>query len=555
MYQALYRKWRPRSFSDVVGQAHITETLQAQIVSGRLSHAYLFVGTRGTGKTTCAKILARAANCEHPVDGNPCNVCASCVGIENGAILDVEELDAASNNGVDNIRSLRDEAIFTPASVRKRVYIVDEVHMLSTSAFNALLKILEEPPEHLIFILATTEAHKVPATILSRCQRFSFKRITAGDIAERISYVAAQEGINLTPDAAELLSRLADGALRDALSLLDQCSGAETVDYAQVVSAIGLAGTQEIAHLFELISAQNTAGALELLARFYADGKDLKGVLDELMSLVRDVLMSAIAPNTDALMSGNFSSEMLAGFRRLMPKSRALSALHILQDSLSEIPNSADIKTLAELCIIKLCDESLSGDLSAVLSRISALEDRVKSGVAPVPQSTAAVSQITEPIERVDAPPFETADDPDLPPFEIEEAPVSAEPEFVPEPEPAATVTETPAPAAPAADSDAQWEQILLTARNEIDPPVYAFMSDSAHAVAEISGDTLVIRAKNTIASNMIDTAPVLAAVRSAAEKVLGRSVMVRVADYNSSSSLNTDKLDALSKFDNIKFM
>ena len=222
MYQALYRKWRPKSFADVVGQGHITHTLQREVAEGRLSHAYLFTGTRGTGKTTCAKILARAVNCENPQDGNPCNACPACLGIENGSILDVLELDAASNNGVDHVRALRDEAIYSPASVRYRVYIVDEVHMLSTPAFNALLKILEEPPAHLIFILATTELHKVPATILSRCQRFAFKRIRPQDIEGRLRFVAEQEGMDLTEEAAGLLSRLADGALRDALSLLDQ---------------------------------------------------------------------------------------------------------------------------------------------------------------------------------------------------------------------------------------------------------------------------------------------------------------------------------------------
>ena len=225
MYQALYRKWRPRTFDDVVGQSHITDTLKRQVSGDRLSHAYLFTGTRGTGKTTCAKILARAVNCQNPQNGNPCNQCPACLGIENGSILDVLELDAASNNGVDQVRALRDEAVYTPAAVRKRVYIVDEVHMLSTPAFNALLKILEEPPAHLLFILATTELHKVPATIKSRCQQFSFKRILPGQIAQRLEYVAGQEGIDLTPEGAALLARLADGGLRDALSLLDQCSG------------------------------------------------------------------------------------------------------------------------------------------------------------------------------------------------------------------------------------------------------------------------------------------------------------------------------------------
>lgn len=222
MYQALYRKWRPKTFADVVGQEHITQTLRRQAAQGRLSHAYLFTGTRGTGKTTCAKILAKAVNCQNPSDGDPCGQCPACLGIDNGSLLDVMELDAASNNGVDHVRALRDEAIYSPASVKYRVYIIDEVHMLSVAAFNALLKILEEPPAHLIFILATTELHKVPATILSRCQRFAFKRIMPQDIAQRLLYVSARENIALSPDAAETLARLADGALRDALSLLDQ---------------------------------------------------------------------------------------------------------------------------------------------------------------------------------------------------------------------------------------------------------------------------------------------------------------------------------------------
>ena len=282
MYQALYRKWRPRTFDDVVGQSHITDTLKRQVAAGRLSHAYLFTGTRGTGKTTCAKILARAVNCEHPVNGNPCNQCPSCLGIENGSILDVLELDAASNNGVDQVRALRDEAVYTPAAVRKRVYIVDEVHMLSTAAFNALLKILEEPPAHLMFILATTELHKVPATIKSRCQQFSFKRILAGDIAQRLSYVAGEEGIQLSPEGAALLARLADGGLRDALSLLDQCvNPSGVIGEAEVLSALGLAGNLETAALMDQIAQGNTAAALETLGRLYGAGTDVGSLLGE----------------------------------------------------------------------------------------------------------------------------------------------------------------------------------------------------------------------------------------------------------------------------------
>ena len=301
MYQALYRKWRPRTFDDVVGQSHITETLKRQVAAGRLSHAYLFTGTRGTGKTTCAKILARAVNCEHPTDGNPCNQCASCQGIENGSILDVLELDAASNNGVDQVRALRDEAVYSPAAVRKRVYIVDEVHMLSTAAFNALLKILEEPPAHLMFILATTELHKVPATIKSRCQQFSFQRILPADIARRLSYVAEREGIDLKPEGAALLARLADGGLRDALSLLDQCAvSGGPVGEQRVLDALGLAGGLETGRLMGRVADHDAAGALEDIARLYGGGKDVSAILGELSSLARDLLIRKTAPTAGA---------------------------------------------------------------------------------------------------------------------------------------------------------------------------------------------------------------------------------------------------------------
>ena len=295
MYQALYRKYRPKTFDDVVGQEHITETLKKQVETGRLSHAYLFIGTRGTGKTTCAKILAKAVNCEHPVNGNPCNQCAACRGIDDGSILDVVEIDAASNNRVEDVRALRDEAVFSPANVNKRVYIIDEVHMLSNSAFNALLKILEEPPAHLMFILATTELHKVPATILSRCQRHSFKRIPVDTIAARLNYVAQQERLDLQPDAAALLARMADGGMRDALTLLDQCSGSDVITTEAVISAMGLAGNLRTARLLQSIADGDTAKTLEQFRSLWLDGKDPAALLDELSMLQRDLLMQAAA--------------------------------------------------------------------------------------------------------------------------------------------------------------------------------------------------------------------------------------------------------------------
>ena len=265
MYQALYRKWRPKTFSQVVGQDHITGTLQRQVAEGRTAHAYLFTGTRGTGKTTCARILAKAVNCLHPEDGAPCNRCESC---DSGSLLDVTELDAASNSRVDDIRELLSESVYTPTVLKKRVYIIDEVHMLSTQAFNALLKTIEEPPEHLMFILATTELHKVPATILSRCQRFTFKRILPRDMEKHLLEIAQAEQIDLTPDGAEILARMANGALRDALSLLDQCRVAQgQLDSRAVLEVLGLAGNLQTAQLMRHILDRNAQAALLLLQK------------------------------------------------------------------------------------------------------------------------------------------------------------------------------------------------------------------------------------------------------------------------------------------------
>ena len=399
MYQALYRKWRPKVFSDVIGQEHITETLKKQVAEGRTSHAYLFTGTRGTGKTTCAKILAKAVNCEHPVNGDPCCQCPSCLGLESGSFLDVLELDAASNNGVDQVRALRDEAIYAPANVKKRVYIVDEVHMLSTAAFNALLKILEEPPAHLMFILATTELHKVPATILSRCQRYSFKRILPKDIAQRLSYVAGQEHIDLTADGAELLSRLADGALRDGLSLLDQCAAAGgTVDSRAVLEVLGLAGNLQTAQLMRHILDRNAQAALLLLNELYAGGKDVGAVLGELSTLTRDLLLRKTAPEGGAaLLSGGFDSATLDQLGKDVPSNRFLYLASTLQKAAADLYYSADRRTDAELCLLRLCDESLCGDLTALENRITRLEDAAARGAAisaAVNQSVSAAKAI-----------------------------------------------------------------------------------------------------------------------------------------------------------------
>ncbi len=383
MYQALYRKWRPKVFSDVIGQPHITETLRRQAAEGRISHAYLFTGTRGTGKTTCAKILARAVNCEHPVDGDPCGVCAACTGIERGGSMDVLELDAASNSGVDQVRALRSEAVYSPAKVKKRVYIIDEVHMLSDAAFNALLKIMEEPPEHLMFILATTEVHKILPTILSRCQRFSFRRIPPKIIAQRLDYVAKQEGIDLRPDGSELLSRLADGALRDGLSLLDQCAApGGAIDAAAVLDVLGLAGNLQTSRIMESILKRDAQDALTQLDGLYNNGKDMGAVLSELSSLTRDLLLRKTAPEGGAeLLSGGYDTALLDRLGQGVPGTRFLYFAATLQKAAAELYYSANRRLDTELCLLRLCDESLSGDLTALAARVRRLEDALTSGV------------------------------------------------------------------------------------------------------------------------------------------------------------------------------
>lgn len=427
MYQALYRKYRPKTFDDVVGQEHITETLKKQVETGRLSHAYLFIGTRGTGKTTCAKILAKAVNCEHPVNGNPCNRCAACRGIDDGSILDVVELDAASNNGVDNVRALRDEAVFSPASVRKRVYIVDEVHMLSNSAFNALLKILEEPPEHLMFILATTELHKVPATILSRCQRHSFKRIPVDTITARLNFVAQQEHLNLQPDAAALLARMADGGMRDALTLLDQCCGNECISTDAVISAIGLAGNLRTAQLLRSVAAGDTAGALEQFRALWQDGKDPSALLDELSILQRDLLMQAVAPRGGReLLSGAYDPVTLEELSGAFSSAQLLANLQSIQQTLGAMASQPNPRIAAELCLIRLCRPELCDDVPTLCARMDKLEQTVYSGAIPAPRASA-------PAPKAKPEPKPVHDD--VPPWEPPAPPVSA-PKAKPEPKP-----------------------------------------------------------------------------------------------------------------------
>jgi len=382
LYQALYRKWRPRTFDDVIGQNHITDILLTQVKTGRLSHAYLFTGTRGTGKTTCARILSRAVNCLEPRNGSPCNACPSCLGIENGSITDIVEIDAASNNGVDNVRDLREEAIFTPAFVRMRVYIIDEVHMLSPSAFNALLKLLEEPPRHVLFILATTEVHKAPATILSRCQRFAFRRIMPDDISKALLRIAAAEGIALSEEASQILAGLSDGAMRDAISLLDQCAapGGE-VGADRVKEVVGLAGYETAAEILGHAARRDASAALALFDRLWSAGAEVSAVMDELSVLCRDLLILNITknsgPRSASLLNPGRAAELAGAFGR----ERLLEMLTVIREYQSRSRYSTDRRVDAELCLMRMC----FGSQNDLLGRIGRIEELLKGGRTALP--------------------------------------------------------------------------------------------------------------------------------------------------------------------------
>jgi len=357
LYRALYRKYRPRRFEDVVGQTAIVTALCNQVRTGHIGHAYLFTGTRGTGKTTCAKIFAKAINCPHPAEnGDPCGQCEICRGIDEGSVLDVTEMDAASNNGVDNIRDLRDETVYTPSLCRYKVYIIDEVHMLSQGAFNALLKIMEEPPAHVVFILATTEIHKVPATILSRCQRYDFRRIAPEDIASRVEWVAGQEGIQITQPAAALIARLADGALRDALSILDTCAGVGgEVDEARVQQMAGVTDRGYLFGISQLVARQDAAGVLGEVARLRQSSVDMKRLCEELIAHYRNLMLAAL-PGGEALLSG-VSPQEEERYRQEKEVSQedAIRAIRVLGDCLEKMGRGTDPRVELELALFGLC--------------------------------------------------------------------------------------------------------------------------------------------------------------------------------------------------------
>lgn len=380
MHLALYRKWRSVDFDDVCGQEHVTSTLKYEVSTGQISHAYLFSGPRGTGKTSCAKILSRAVNCEHPVNGNPCNECHACRSIMSGSAVDVLEMDAASNNGVNNIRDIRDEVIFTPAELRYRVYIVDEVHMLSPSAYNALLKTLEEPPAHVIFILATTELHKLPETIISRCQRFEFHRLTVPVISSRLAHIAEAEGLNATPGALDEIARIASGGMRDAVSHLELCAGRNTdIDEALVSDVFGKLGYEEVASAARAVSECDYDSIFKTIDDLMAAGRDIAVFWDELASFYRDMLICKTTKTPERFL--DISESSMATLRetsKLFSVADLLYQCRLIDSASSEISRKSGSKRLsAELALVRMCDPALSLETDALLSRIATLEDKL----------------------------------------------------------------------------------------------------------------------------------------------------------------------------------
>ncbi len=539
MYQVLYRKYRPRVFADVYGQDHVTSTLKNEIKEGRISHAYLFTGSRGTGKTTCAKILAKAVNCPNAVDGEPCNACEICKGLDSGTIYDVVEIDAASNNGVDNIRDLREEVNYTPTRGKYRVYIIDEVHMLSTGAFNALLKTLEEPPAHVIFILATTEVHKLPATILSRCQRFDFKRIQPETMAVRLQQVAGLEGMELAPDAATLIARIADGALRDGLSILDQCAGRSKQITAQLVSEVaGLAGREALYRLSDAVLARDSSAAVEELAQLHENSYDMERLCVEMINHFRNFMMvKTVKKSRELIICTDDEYKHIEASAGQFTLAQILRGLDLFQSTLVKIKGGATPRIEMEMAFIRLCEPKLETDPDAINQRLSALERTVQNGVPtapvktvqspapatrpapaqptvpPTPQptpATAAPAPEPEPVAPAEPTPTQTP--------MAEPAPVQPEPPVPPEPAAAA-----PSPA-PAADSEQklfmQWAD-LMEILHRTDIALFGVLSGSQ---GYTRGEFFLIDSPNPTIKEFIKISTHAKAIRAALHELTGHN-------------------------------
>ena len=520
LYQVLYRKWRPQHFGDVAGQPQVTETLRNALKSERINHAYLFTGSRGTGKTTCAKILAKAVNCLNLKDGDPCGECENCRGIDDGSILDVVEMDAASNRGIGDIREVIDEAQILPARAKYRVYIIDEVHMLTTEAFNALLKTLEEPPEHVVFILATTEVHKLPATILSRCQRFDFHRISPDAIRARLSYVAEQEGATITDDAARLIAAVADGAMRDALSLMDRCLG----------STRNAAGLAKKDYLFELANAcinKNTAKALELIAKLHSESKDMARLCDELIDHFRSLMMIKTTRHPrDLIVMSDDEFEDAQTQSDYLTLGEIVYMMDTLQNAYKRMGKGNSNKTELEMALVRLSSPELEGTNEALTARLSALEKAVKSGVTVVTQTveTEKPKQEEKPKPVVEEPP-KAVEPPKAEP--VKEQPKAVEPPK-PESKPQQKAAEArPLPSALNMDElyanakpFRQWPEVVENIMKYSKAIGSAFSNTNAYE----SGQYLLIDADSEIAFSLLRQSSQRENIRKAILEITGRT-------------------------------
>ena len=560
MYQVLYRKWRPKKFSDVSGQPQVTRTLENELKSGRINHAYLFTGSRGTGKTTCAKILAKAVNCLNPQDGNPCCECENCRGIDDGSILDVVEMDAASNRGIDDIRAVIDEAQFRPARGKYRVYIIDEVHMLTDQAFNALLKTLEEPPEHVVFILATTEVHKLPSTILSRCQRFDFNRISPEDIKNRLKFVAENENASIDDDAALLIAAIADGAMRDALSLMDRCLGTSTHITSEIVrNSAGLARKD---YLFELSTAcinKNTAKALEVLSRLHRESKDMARLCDELLDHFRSLMMIKCTRNplSHIVMSSD-EFEMAQTQSDYLTLGEIVYIMDILQNTYQRMGKGNSNKTELEMALVKLSAPELEGTNEALTARVSALEKALKSGITVKAEKSELKTEIKQP---------ETKTANETKPEAKEETPIPPKMVDIPKPqeelppppsEPSVAEAETvkaekPQPAKNKVNLDElynnakpfrEWPEVVENIKKYSKGIAAAFSNTNAYE----SGNYLLIDAQSEIPFRLLREGSQRANVKKAVQEVTGK--MYNLGPYKKPEK-KEEKKDPLNDFVN----
>ncbi|MBQ4349013.1 MAG: DNA polymerase III subunit gamma/tau [Clostridia bacterium] len=509
MYQVLYRKYRPKVFSDVVGQEHITSTLLKEIETGKISHAYLFTGSRGTGKTTCAKILSKAVNCLHPVNGNPCNECEICKGLDSGAILDVVEIDAASNNGVDSIRDIRDEINFTPASCKYRVYIIDEVHMLSIGAFNALLKTLEEPPAHVKFILATTEVHKLPVTIVSRCQRFDFKRVTPEAMRGRMEYIAQCEGFTADEEALSLIARIADGGMRDALSLLDQCTGhGKHITADTVCEVAGMTGKDHLFSLADSAAENNSGKALETVNELHGNSCDMERLCSDLINHFRNLMIvKTVKSSGDILVCTADEARQYKEQSGKFTLENILYCISLLQESMANIKKGVSRRIEMEMAMIKICSPSLSSDNEALLRRISDLEHKLKTGtfVAGTPAEKVSEEKAT-PEAKQESPDTKAEAQTSLP---VEEVPPQDE-----------------------SEGYIDWAEVLseLTKTNM---PLWGVLTGSG---AFIRGDHVIIVSDNPTLSAFIRTGTNARDVKEAVYRVTGKKYRLGLQGTNAAT-------------------